>query len=41
MQKHSNNIVYSLQSKLVNVSSNFKHVLEVRNEVENQFLFFS
>lgn len=32
MQKHSNNIVYSLQSKLVNVSSNFKQVLEVRNE---------
>ncbi|CAF0957816.1 unnamed protein product [Brachionus calyciflorus] len=32
MQKHSSNVVYSLQSKLVNVSSSFKHVLEVRNE---------
>ncbi|RNA22996.1 syntaxin-5 [Brachionus plicatilis] len=32
MQKHSSNVVYSLQSKLVNVSSNFKHVLEVRTE---------
>lgn len=33
MQKHSSNVVYTLQSKLANVSKDFKHVLEVRNEV--------
>jgi syntaxin 5 len=32
MQKHSTNVVYTLQSKLANVSNNFKKVLEVRNE---------
>lgn len=32
MQKHSSNVVYTLQSKLANVSKDFKHVLEVRNE---------
>ena len=33
MQKHSSNVVYTLQSKLANVSKDFKQVLEVRNEV--------
>lgn len=33
MQKHSINVVYTLQSKLANVSKDFKQVLEVRNEV--------
>jgi len=32
MQKHSSNVVYTLQSKLANVSKDFKQVLEVRNE---------
>jgi syntaxin 5 len=32
MQKHSCNVVYTLQSKLANVSKDFKQVLEVRNE---------
>ena len=33
MQKHSCNVVYTLQSKLANVSKDFKNVLEVRSEV--------
>ena len=33
MQKHSSNVVYTLQSKLANVSKDFKTVLEVRSEV--------
>ena len=33
IQKHSSNVVYTLQSKLANVSKDFKNVLEVRNEV--------
>jgi hypothetical protein len=40
MQKHSSNVVYTLQSKLANVSKDFKTVLEVRSEVniiENKF----
>jgi syntaxin 5 len=32
MQKHSFNVVFTLQSKLANVSKDFKNVLEVRNE---------
>lgn len=32
MQKHSSNVVYSLQSKLAHVSKDFKQVLEVRSE---------
>jgi len=32
MQKHSCNVVYTLQSKLANVSKDFKNVLEVRSE---------
>lgn len=32
MQKHSNNVVYTLQSKLAYMSKDFKQVLEVRNE---------
>ncbi len=37
MQKHSSNVVYTLQSKLANVSKDFKQVLEVRNEVNISF----
>jgi hypothetical protein len=37
MQKHSCNVVYTLQSKLANVSKDFKNVLEVRNEVSLKF----
>ena len=33
MQKHSYNVVYTLQSKLANASKDFKHALEVRSEV--------
>ncbi len=33
MQKHSCNVVFTLQSKLANVSNDFKHTLETRNEV--------
>jgi len=33
MQKHSSSVVYNLQSKLANMSKDFKQVLEVRNEV--------
>lgn len=33
MQSHSNSVVVSLQSKLANMSNNFKEVLEVRTEV--------
>ena len=36
MQKHSCNVVYTLQSKLANVSKDFKSVLEVRNEVSTR-----
>lgn len=32
IQKHSSNVVYTLQSKLANVSKDFKNVLEVRTE---------
>ena len=32
MQKHSSNIVFTLQSKLANVHKDFKQVLEVRSE---------
>jgi syntaxin 5 len=32
MQKHSTNVVYTLQSKLANVHKDFKQVLEVRSE---------
>lgn len=32
LQKHSNNVVYTLQSKLAYMSKDFKQVLEVRNE---------
>ncbi len=35
MQKHSCNVVFTLQSKLANVSNDFKHTLETRNEVYN------
>ena len=35
MQKHSSNVVYSLQSKLAHMSKDFKQVLEVRSEVIN------
>ena len=37
MQKHSCNVVYTLQSKLANVSKDFKNVLEVRNEVSEKW----
>ena len=35
MQKHSFNVVFTLQSKLANVSSEFRTALETRNEVRN------
>ena len=38
MQKHSSNVVYTLQSKLAHMSKDFKSVLEVRNEVSNYFV---
>lgn len=37
MQKHSSNVVYTLQSKLANVPKDFKHVLEVRNKVKYKY----
>jgi hypothetical protein len=37
MQKHSSNVVYTLQSKLATVHKDFKHVLEVRSEVSTLF----
>lgn len=46
MQKHSSNVVYSLQSKLAHMSKDFKQVLEVRSEnlkhqSERSELYFS
>lgn len=37
MQKHSNSVVYTLQSKLAYMSKDFKQVLEVRSEVIKEF----
>ncbi len=37
MQKHSCNVIYTLQSKLQNMSLDFKQVLEVRSEVRRKF----
>lgn len=33
LRSHSSNVVLALQSKLASMSSQFKHVLEVRTEV--------
>ncbi len=35
---HSNSVVVSLQSKLANMSNEFKHVLDTRNHVRNCIL---
>ena len=37
MQKHCANVVFTLQSKLANVSSDFKNTLETRNQVFSYF----
>ena len=38
MQKHAFNVVYTLQSKLANVSNEFRSALETRNEVRHEEL---